>query len=73
MRQIFDNVDKRSFGNKISPVSKCDEKYEIFSILFVFYLGVYSTTVKITRLFMKQHIKYIARFSRREQNVSKCF
>lgn len=73
MRQIFDNVDKRPFGNKISPVSKCDGRYEIFSILLIFYLGAYSTTVKITRLFMKQHIKYIARFSRTEQNALKCF
>lgn len=51
--------NERIFAKKILLTSKIAKKYKINSILFVFYLDIYATTVKISHLLTKQHIKYI--------------
>lgn len=60
-------------AKKILPTSKCFlfipfYNIEVTSILFVFYLDTYATTVKIINSLIKQRIKYIATISKEAQN-----
>lgn len=56
------------FSKRMLPSWTCAKNHEIIYTLFVFYLGTYAATIKITHLITQRHFQHITTLLKTAQN-----